>query len=55
MNSLEAFLSDTRKAKSLMEPDLANKENEAFDAGNCDPKTQEMSWRNEVWDCQREL
>jgi hypothetical protein len=38
MNSLDAFLSDTRKARSLRGRDLAKKEDEVLGVGNCDPK-----------------
>jgi hypothetical protein len=37
MNFLEAFFSDSRKAKSLREPDLANKEDEMPSVGNFHP------------------
>jgi hypothetical protein len=40
MNSIEALLSDTQKARSLRVPDLANKEDEVLGVGNCDPKTE---------------
>jgi hypothetical protein len=55
MNSLEALLSETRKARSLRGPDLANKEDEMLGVENCDPKTKEPFWHNNVWHCQREL
>jgi hypothetical protein len=34
MNTLEALLSDIRKARSLNWPDLANKEDEMLGVGN---------------------
>jgi hypothetical protein len=40
MNSLEALLSDARKARSPRGSDLANKEDEVLGIGNCDPKTE---------------
>jgi hypothetical protein len=40
MNSLEALLSDIRKARSLRIPDLANKEDEVLGAGHYYPKTE---------------
>jgi hypothetical protein len=40
MNSLEAFFSDTRKARSQRRPDLVNQEDEVLGVGNCDPKTE---------------
>jgi hypothetical protein len=40
MDSLETLLSDTRKARCLKGPGLANKEDEALGVGNRDPKTE---------------
>jgi hypothetical protein len=40
MNSLEAFLSDIRKVRSLRVPDQGNKEDEVLGVGNCDPETE---------------
>jgi hypothetical protein len=54
MNFFEALLSETRKAKSQRRLDLANTDNEMLGVGNCDPRTEQPSWRNEVWHCQRE-
>jgi hypothetical protein len=36
MNSLEALLSDSRKARSLREPDQANKEDDVLGVENWD-------------------
>jgi hypothetical protein len=38
MNSPEALLSDTRKARSLTGPDLANNEEKVLGLGNYDPR-----------------
>jgi hypothetical protein len=54
MSSLEAFLSDTPKARRMRGTDLANKKNEVLDVEKCDPKTLHQVWPNEVWHCQRE-
>jgi hypothetical protein len=40
MNSLEALLSDTRKARNQRGSDLANKEDDVLGVGNCDPKAE---------------
>jgi hypothetical protein len=35
-------------------PDLANNEDDVLGVGDCDPKTEQPFWHNEIWHCQRE-
>jgi hypothetical protein len=47
INSIDGFLSECQKARSLRKPYAVNEEDEVFGAGNCDPETEYLFCHNE--------